>query len=65
MAYLGRLKKETDALEKNICELVIYSGGSIAWNDVWYMSTPQRTLLSKTLENMLKQKAGKTVTDEL
>jgi len=29
------------------------------------MSTPQRTLLSKTLENMLKQKAGKTVTDEL
>jgi hypothetical protein len=29
------------------------------------MSTPQRTLLGKTLENMLKQKAGKTVTDEL
>ena len=65
MAYLGRLKKETDALEKSLTELVIYSQGAIQWNEIWYMSGPQRELLAKTLENYMKQKAGKSVTEDL
>jgi hypothetical protein len=65
VAYLGRLKKETDALEKSLVEIVIYSQGAIAWNEIWYMSIPQRQLIAKTIENMLKQKAGKQVTEDL
>ena len=65
MAYLERLKKETDALEKSIMELVVYSQGAITLSEIWYMSAPQRELFAKTFTNYLKQKAGKTVTEEL
>ena len=65
MAYLGRLKKETEALEKSLTELVVYSQGSISWSEVWHMSGPQRELYGKTLQNYMKQKAGKQVTEEL
>lgn len=65
MAYLGRLKKETDALEKSIMELVVYSQGSISLGEIWYMSAPQRELFAKTLTNYMKQKAGKSITEDL
>ena len=65
MAYLGRLKKETDALEKSITEIVIYSEGSVTWTELWSMSSPQRQLIATTIEKYLKQKAGKTVSEEL
>jgi|TARA_R110001606_G_scaffold390674_2_gene557851 hypothetical protein len=65
VAYLGRLKKETEALEKSITELVVFSQGSIRWSEVWYMSGPQRELFGKTLTNYLKQKAGKSVSEDL
>tara|TARA_Y200000002_G_scaffold370882_1_gene366882 strand:+ start:487 stop:684 length:198 start_codon:yes stop_codon:yes gene_type:complete len=65
VAYLGRLKKETDALEKSIIEIVVYSQGSVTLSEIWYMSSPQRELFAKTFMNFMKQKAGKSVTEEL
>jgi|TARA_R110001592_G_scaffold129981_1_gene342898 hypothetical protein len=65
VAYLGRLKKETEALEKSIIELVVYSQGSVTLSEIWYMSNPQRELFAKTFTNFMKQKAGKTVTEDL
>lgn len=65
MAYLERLKKETEALEKSIMELVVFSEGTIGLSEIWYMSGPQRELFAKTFTNYMKQKAGKTVTEDL
>ena len=65
MAYLGRLKKETEALEKSIMELVVYSQGAITLSEMWYLSSPQRQLFAKTFTNYMKQKAGKSITEDL
>ena len=46
-------------------ELVVYSQGSISLGEIWYMSAPQRELFAKTLTNYMKQKAGKSITEDL
>ena len=46
-------------------ELVVFSEGTIGLSEIWYMSGPQRELFAKTFTNYMKQKAGKTVTEDL
>jgi len=65
VAYLGKLNKETEAIDKSIAELVIYSEGSVSWSEAWNMSAPQRNLLFKTLNNYLRAKAGKPTSEDL
>ena len=65
MAYLRRLNSETDAINKNIAEIVVFSNGSVSWTEAWNMSLPQRTLIIKTLNNYNQLKQGKSVVDDL
>jgi uncharacterized Rmd1/YagE family protein len=65
VAYLRRLNSETDAINKNISEIVVFSNGSVSWTEAWNMSLPQRTLIIKTLNNYNQLKQGKSVVDDL
>jgi hypothetical protein len=46
-------------------EIAVYSNGSISWQDAYMMSTQERELAVKAINNYLKIKAGKPVTEEL
>tara|TARA_B100001057_G_scaffold497128_1_gene600452 strand:- start:3691 stop:3888 length:198 start_codon:yes stop_codon:yes gene_type:complete len=65
VAYLRRLNNESDAINKEITEMVIYSTGAVSFNDAWEMSLPQRQLVVKTLEGYYKAKAGKPVNEDM
>ena len=65
MAYLRRLNSETDAINKNIAEIVVFSNGSVSWTEAWNMSLPQRSLIIKTLNNYNQLKQGKSVVEDL
>jgi len=43
----------------------VYSGGSISWQDAMLMSSKERTMAVKVINNYNKLKAGKPVSDEL
>lgn len=59
MAYLGKLREEQKATEKNIAELVIYSEGAVSWNEAWMLSMDERNLLISTLNKLNSLKSGK------
>ncbi len=65
MAYLRRLNEESDAINKEITEMVIYCNGSLSFAEAWEMPMPQRQLVIKTLENYYKAKAGKPAGEDL
>jgi hypothetical protein len=65
VAYLRKLNEETDAIEKNITELVVYSNGSVTWSEAWEMSSKQRASLVKTINDYNQAKAGKSPTEQL
>lgn len=65
MAYLRRLNEETDAINKEITEMVIFSNGSLTFDEGWNMPMPQRKLVIKTLEKYYKAKSGKPATEDL
>jgi len=65
VAYLRRLNSETDAINKNIAEIVVFSNGSVSWTEAWNMSLPQRSLIIKTLNNYNQLKQGKSVVEDL
>jgi hypothetical protein len=63
VAYLGSLKKGAEELQKNLLELVIYSGGAFSWSEVWHMSFSEREMAVKVLNDYSKAKAGKSATE--
>jgi hypothetical protein len=63
--YLNQLKKGASDIQKQITELVIYSGGSFSWTEAWTMSSSERELAIKTLNNYNLQKSGKQPTEFL
>ena len=58
MAYLGKLKQDQIALNKNIAELVIYSEGAISWSEAWFIPPMDRDLLVTTLNKYNQAKSG-------
>lgn len=65
MAYLRKLNEDSDAINKEVTEMVIYAQGSLSFADVWTMSLPQRQLVAKTINNYFKAKAGKPVSEDM
>ena len=65
MAYLRRLDEESNAINKEITEMVIYCSGSLSFAEAWEMSLPQRQLIVKTLEGYYKAKAGKPANEDM
>jgi len=62
---LNRLKKEADALEKAIIEIAVYSGGAISWEEGWVMSTQQRNLAIRVINDFNRAKSGKAANEYL
>jgi len=60
---LGSLKKGASELQKNITELVIYSGGSFSWSEVWNMTYNEREMAVKVLNDYNKIKSGQSATE--
>jgi hypothetical protein len=60
---LGSLKQGAAELQKNLTELVIYSGGSFSWHEVWLMSHSEREMAVKVLNDYNKLKSGQQPTD--
>ena len=65
MAYLGKLKEDQTALNKNIAELVIYSEGAVSWSEAWFIPPMDRDLLIKTLNKYNQAKSGSSGNNEL
>ena len=65
MAYLRKLNEESEAINKNIAEIVVFSNGSVSWTEAWHMSLPQRSLIIKTLNKYNNMKSGNPVSEEL
>ena len=65
MAYLRRLNDESNAINKEITQMVIFCNGSLSFTEAWEMPMPQRQLVIKTLEDFYKAKAGKPTNEEL
>ena len=65
MAYLGKLKEDQTALNKNIAELVIYSEGAVSWSEAWFIPPMDRDLLIKTLNKYNQAKSGSAGNNEL
>ena len=65
MAYLRKLNEESEAINKNIAEIVVFSNGSVSWTEAWNMSLPQRSLIVKTLNKYNNMKSGNPVSEEL
>ena len=65
MAYLGKLKDDQTALNKNIAELVIYSEGAVSWTEAWHIPPLDRDLLIKTLNKYNQMKSGTAGNNEL
>tara|TARA_Y100001972_G_scaffold73796_1_gene89653 strand:- start:378 stop:575 length:198 start_codon:yes stop_codon:yes gene_type:complete len=65
VAYLRRLDDESNAINKEITEMVIYCNGALSFSEAWEMPMPQRQLVIKTLENYYKAKAGKPINEDL
>lgn len=65
MAYLGKLKNDQIALNKNIAELVIYSEGAISWSEAWFVPPMDRDLLVTTLNKYNQAKSGQAGNNEL
>ena len=65
MAYLGKLKNDQIALNKNIAELVIYSEGAVSWSEAWHIPPMDRDLLIKTLNKYNQAKAVSSGNNEL
>lgn len=57
------MKQGATELQKNLTELVIYSGGAFSWNDVWGMSHSEREMAVKVLNDYNKVKSGQNPTD--
>jgi hypothetical protein len=60
---LGSLKQGATELQKNLTELVIYSGGAFSWQEVWNMSHSEREMAVKVLNDYNKIKSGQNPTD--
>lgn len=45
--------------------MVIFSNGSLTFDEAWNMPMPQRKLVIKTLEKYYKAKSGKPATEDL
>jgi hypothetical protein len=58
VAYLGKLKQDQIALNKNIAELVIYSEGAVSWSEAWFIPPMDRDLLVTTLNKYNQAKSG-------
>jgi hypothetical protein len=65
VAYLGKLKDDQTALNKNIAELVIYSEGAVSWTEAWFIPPMDRDLLIKTLNKYNQMKSGTAGNNEL
>jgi len=65
VAYLRKLNEESEAINKNIAEIVVFSNGSVSWSEAWHMSLPQRSLIIKTLNKYNNMKSGNPVSEEL
>jgi hypothetical protein len=65
VAYLRKLNEDTEAINKEVTEMVIYAQGSLTLSDVWSMSLPQRQLTAKIINDLFKAKAGKPATEDL
>jgi len=44
---------------------VVYSEGKISYNEVWAMSTKERSRFVKALNNYMKKKQGQSSTENL
>ena len=65
MAYLGKLKDDQTALNKNIAELEIYSEGAVSWTEAWFIPPMDRDLLIKTLNKYNQMKSGTAGNNEM
>ena len=46
-------------------EVLIYSEGKISYSELWLMSSFERNLFVKTLNNFIKKKNGQQGTEDL
>lgn len=65
MAYLRKLNEDTEAINKEVTEMVIYAQGSLTMSDVWSMSLPQRQLTATIINNFFKAKSGKPASEDM
>jgi hypothetical protein len=65
VAYLRKLNEDTEAINKEVTEMVIYAQGSLTMSDVWSMSLPQRQLTAKIINNFFKAKSGKPASEDM
>lgn len=59
MALLNRLRSEDKAIRSQLTELVVYSEGSFTWSEVWAMSSSDREMAAKTVNDFNQLKSGK------
>ena len=62
---MNRLRKDAEAINQSIAELVIFSQGAITWTECWFLSFKEREILTKTLNKYLTAKAGKDADEYL
>jgi hypothetical protein len=63
--HLNQLKRGAAEIQKQIVELVIYSEGAFSWHECWLLSSSERELIIKTLNNYNLLKSGKQPTEYL
>jgi hypothetical protein len=62
---LNRLRQEAEDLERSLIEIPVYSQGSISWSDAIMMSTAERRVAVKVINNYNQIKSGKPPNEEL
>jgi len=65
VAYLGELKESRNALETQIAELVIFSEGSVRWEEAWAMSQHDKSVFIKVLNKYNQAKSGESNNEQL
>jgi len=58
VAFLGKLKKESEALHAEVAEIVVHSEGAFSWNEIWFMCYSERDLACKTISNFNLKRNG-------
>lgn len=51
---LGSMNKNVIAVEKDIASLVYYMNGGLSYNDAWLLTSNQRKIMVKVIEDHYK-----------
>jgi hypothetical protein len=65
VAFLGKLKKQSQMIQEDVAELVVYSKGSFSWTEVWMMSWDERKTAARVLDEFIKKQQGDSAPEYL